>query len=68
MWLEIRLVDEGLIGWSWNFDNVENEKMKNFWQLMVMGKKIWVAFLLCLFLVCVCALFFCKLLDMAMLQ
>jgi hypothetical protein len=30
---------------------VENEKMINFWQLMVMGKKILIAFLLCLFLV-----------------
>ncbi len=26
MWLEIRVVDEGLVGWSWNLTIVENEK------------------------------------------
>jgi hypothetical protein len=54
MWLEIRVVDEGLVGWSWNLTIVENNKMINFWQLMAMGKKILVAFLLCLFFVYAC--------------
>lgn len=61
---KIRVLDEALVGWTWWI--VKSHKVMNFWQLMAMGKRTLVTFLLGILLVYLCFVS-CKLFEMALL-